>query len=203
MFDPTIPQPLRDKVDRELESGERIEWIGMPKRVYFTPTSTAAFSFGIPWTAFSLFWIASAAGFKIPQVNQAWDLFPLLGIPFVLIGCGMLSAPIWAYRTAGKSVYVITDRRAITFIGGWSTTIRSFSPEKHTDIYRKEKADGSGDVIVSRRTWRDSESGQQVEEFGFLRVENAKDVERRLKTLAEQYDARQPRIAAYRDDQGS
>jgi hypothetical protein len=189
MYDLSIPQPLRDKVDRELESDERIEWIGMPKRVYFTPAATAAFLFGIPWTAFALFWIAGAAEFKIPQFNQGFDLFPLFGIPFVLIGCGMLSAPIWAYRTAGKSVYVITNRRAITFDGGWSTTIRSFPPEKLTDVYRKEKPDGSGDVIIARRTWQSSDNDRQPEELGFLRVENAKDVERRLKALAERYDA--------------
>lgn len=203
MYDISIPQPLRDKVDRELERDERIEWIGMPKRVFFTPVSTASFLFGIPWTAFALFWIAGAAGFKIPQFNQGFDLFPLFGIPFVLIGCGMLSAPIWAYRSAGKSVYVITDQRAITFNGGWTTTIRSYPPEKLTDVYRKEKADGSGDVIITRRAWRDSENGQQVEELGFLRVENAKEVERRLKSLADKYHAAQSRIASERDDRDS
>lgn len=185
MFDSSIPQSLRDKVERELENDERIEWIATPKRVFFTPASTGIFLFGIPWTAFALFWMAGAAGFKIPQFNQGFDLFPLFGIPFVLVGCGMLSAPIWAYLKAGRSVYVITDRRAITFLGGWYTTIRSFPPEKLTDIYRKEKADGSGDVIVARNALRDGEGNQQIEELGFLQVENAKDVERRLKTLAE------------------
>jgi len=77
VFAPSIPQPLRDKVERELETDERIEWIATPQRVFFTPGATAAFLFGIPWTAFALFWIAGAAGFKIPQFNQGWDMFPL------------------------------------------------------------------------------------------------------------------------------
>ena len=140
MFDPSIPQPLRDKVDRELENGERIEWIGMPKRVFFTPASSAAFLFGLVWTAFALFWVAGAAGFKIPQFNRGFDWFPLFGIPMFLIGFGLLSVPIWAYKSACKSVYVITDRRAITFIGGWSTTIRSFPPENlPTSIAKKNR----------------------------------------------------------------
>jgi hypothetical protein len=187
MFDISIPQPLRDKVERELESDERFEWIAMPKRACFTPGATAAFLFGIPWTAFALFWIAGAANFKVPQFNQGFDLFPLFGIPFVLIGCGMLSAPLWAYRNSGKSVYLITNRRAITFIGGWLTTIRSFPPEKLTDVYRKEKADGSGNVIIARNSISDGEGSRQFEGLGFLQVANAKDVEHRLKVLAKRH----------------
>jgi hypothetical protein len=35
---------------------------------------------------------------------------------------GMLSGPILAYRKALKTVYVITNRRAITFDGGRTVT---------------------------------------------------------------------------------
>lgn len=186
MIDSELPYRLRDVVDRELERDERIEWLGMPKRVYFTPVATGAFLFGIPWTAFALFWTAGAAGFKIPAFNQPFDLFPLFGLPFILIGLAMLSSPIWAYWRAGKTVYIVTNRRAITFDGGWSTTIRSYPPDKLTDIYRREKPDGSGDVIIARRAWRDSDGDRQTEELGFLRIADVKDVERRLKELAEQ-----------------
>ncbi len=175
-------------VDRELERDERIEWIGMPKRIFFTPVATGAFLFGIPWTAFALFWTAGAAWgtMKMDEGPGLFSIFPLFGVPFILIGFGMLSSPIWAYLRAGRTVYVITDRRAITFEGGWSTTIRSYPPEKLTDVFRTEKRDGSGDVIIARRAWRDSEGDRQSEELGFLRVADAKDVERRLKQLAKQ-----------------
>ncbi len=187
MIDPSIPRPLQDIVERELESDERVEWIEMPRRVFFTPVATAAFLFAIPWTAFALFWTAGAAGFKVPDFNRGVDLFPLFGMPFILIGLGMLSAPLWAYLRAGKTVYVITNRRAITFDGGWSkTTIRSYPPEDLKDTYRKEKQDGSGDVILARRAWRDSEGDRHAEELGFLRIADVKGVERRLKHLAQQ-----------------
>jgi hypothetical protein len=91
MIDPSIPPALRNTIDRELEREERIDWIEMPQRVFFTPAATAAFLFGIPWTAFALFWTAGAAGFKFPVFNQGFDLFPLFGLPFILIGLGMLS----------------------------------------------------------------------------------------------------------------
>jgi hypothetical protein len=187
MNDLSIPQSLRDTVNRELERDERIEWMGMPKRVFFTPVATGAFLFGIPWTAFALFWTAGAA--QGAENGGLFSLFPFFGLPFILTGLGMLCAPIWAYWHAGKSVYVITDRRALTFDGGWSTTVRSYPPDKLTDVFRREKQDGSGDVIIARHAWRDADGDRQSEELGFLRVANAKDVERRLHALATRADA--------------
>jgi hypothetical protein len=155
--------------------------------------STGVFLFAIPWTAFAIFWVCGTAGFKIPEFKEGFDPFPLFGVPFVLIGIIMLSSPLWAYWKSFKTVYVITDRRAITFDGGWSTTIRSYPPDKLEDIYRKEKKDGSGDVIISRRSWRDSDGDRQSEELGFLRIPNPRQIEGMLKELAEQaHDAGKP-----------
>jgi len=181
-----MPQELQERVERELEPGERIEWLGMPIPRFFTPMATAVFLFGIPWTAFALFWtVAAGLGSTLLQGGLGpFTLFPLFGIPFVLIGLGMLSSPLWAYRKAGKTVYLITDRRAITFDGGWSMTIRSYPPAKLQDVFRREKSDGSGDVIIARRAWRDSDGDRHMEELGFLRITDAKAVEDILKRLA-------------------
>ena len=106
-----IPPELEEKVERELESGERIAWMEQPIPRYFTAMSTGAFLFAIPWTAFALFWICGASGFKLPDFSKGgFSFFPLFGVPFVLIGLGMLSSPWWAHRKALKTVYVITDR---------------------------------------------------------------------------------------------
>ncbi|MCK4564002.1 MAG: hypothetical protein KAU94_04960, partial [Verrucomicrobia bacterium] len=125
-----------------------------------------------------------ASGFQMPDFRNGAGLFPLFGVPFVLIGIGMLSTPLWTYRKAFKTVYAITDRRAITFDGGRSTTVRSYPPEKLQDIYRKEKKDGSGDVVIVRSAWRDSDGDRRSEELGFLRIENPKEVESLLNELA-------------------
>jgi hypothetical protein len=181
-----IPQNLQAKVDAELEPGESIQWIDMPISQYFTSSSIGAFLFGIPWTAFAIFWTFGAAGFKIPDFKEGSDLFPLFGLPFILIGFGMLSSPFWTYRKSFKTVYAITDRRAITFEGGWALTIRSYPPDKLGDIYRKEKKNGSGDVIIWRNAWHDSEGDSQSEELGFLRILNPKEIETMLKKLSKQ-----------------
>lgn len=174
-------------MDRELEAGEHIEWMEMPIPRFFTPRATGAFLFGIPWTAFAIFWTVGA-GWGTFQADGPgfFKAFPLFGVPFILIGFGMLSGPLWEHRKALQSVYVITDRRAITFEGGRTTTVRSYPPERLQDVYRKEKKDGTGDVIIARRAWRDAEGDRQSEELGFLRVQDPKAVEALLRTLAGQ-----------------
>ena len=185
-----VTYELREKVDRELGPGERVQWLQMPVPRYFTPAATAGFLFGIPWTAFAIFWTVGAAwGTSKAGGAGFFNAFPLFGVPFILIGFGMLSGPIWAYRKALKTVYAITDRRAITFDGGRATTIRSYPPERLLDVYRKERKDGTGDVIIARRAWRDSEGDRQSEELGFLRIRDPKTVEAMLKKLAEQAPA--------------
>ncbi len=186
MIDPTIPSTLQDIISRELERDEKIVWSSMPKPRYFSGPAAGMFLFAIPWTAFSIFWMAGAAGFKIPQFNRGEDLFPLFGIPFFLIGLGMLSSPLWSYRNSLKTAYLITNRRAITIDGGMSYTIRSYPPHKLTDVFRREHKDGTGDVIITRNAWKDSDGDKQMQELGFLRIPNAKSVESMLRELAEQ-----------------
>ena len=175
---------MNDAIARELQPGETVSFIEMPQPRFFTPTSTGAFLFAIPWTLFALFWVAGAAEFKLPDFKNGFDFFPLFGVPFILIGFAMLSTPIWAYRNAFKSVYVITDRRAISFVGGFRTTIRSFFPDDLDGLYRSERSNGSGDVIFgSTRRWNSENDGQEIF-LGFLGVADAKATEDRLRALA-------------------
>lgn len=184
----TIPPRLLAMVERELSPGERVRWMEQPIPRFFTPMATGAFLFAIPWTTFAVFWICGAAGFKLPDFRQGgFSLFPLFGVPFVLIGLGMLSSPLWAYRRSLQSVYVVTDRRAITFEGGWTTTIRSYPPAQLQQSYRKEKRDGTGDVVLGQRIVQGSNgNGHQTQDLGFLRIREPRKVEQLLQQLAAQ-----------------
>lgn len=86
---------LRDFVEAEINTGEVITWIGSPVPRLFARRAWPLVLFGIPWTAFAVFWMFGAAGFKMPVFQKPGDAFPLFGIPFILIGCGMLSSPLW------------------------------------------------------------------------------------------------------------
>lgn len=184
----TILRELEDKVRQELESGERILWMEQPIPRYFTAASTGIFLFAIFWTGFAIFWICGACGFKLPDVSEGGLdlLFPLFGVPFVLIGLVMLSVPLLTYRQAFRTVYVITDRRAITFDAGRKTIIRSYPPERLQNIFRKEKRDGTGDVVLGQYLCSGSKGRQHSIEYGFLNIRDPKTAEQMLRKLAEQ-----------------
>lgn len=182
----SLPADVATFVDAELQPGERMVWAGQPMPGRFARRSLGYVLFAIPWTAFALFWIAGASGFKLPDFSHGAGLFPLFGVPFVLIGFGMLSSPLWMRRKARRTAYVITDRRALIFdAGAWrSTTVRSFEPHRLGDIRRVQHADGSGDLIFERTWANDGEGGQRSTDHGFLAIMDVKDVEGKIRELA-------------------
>ena len=182
-----ISPRLREIVDRELKPHEVIQWIGQPIPKFFTSDLITAVLFGIPWTTFSLFWVWGATGFGslLTQGLTPLLLFPLFGVPFVLIGFGMLSLPIRTRQLALQTVYVITDRRAISIEGGKSSIIQSYSPQQLKVVYRQENKDGTGNVIFTVKSWKDSDGDEQSKPIGFMNIRDPKQVEDLLKTLAD------------------
>jgi len=183
-----LPGELRRKVENELQPGERIRWIEQPVPHFFTAGSIGAVLFGIPWTSFAIFWMWGVMGFKLPDFRegiQPQHFFALFGVPFVLIGFAMLSTPYWTWQAARETVYLITDQRAISIAGIRSTTIKSYSPDQLQEIHRREKADGTGDVIFWTRKWKDSDGDQRTEDIGFMGIRNPQEVERLLRQLAQ------------------
>ncbi|MGE3317569.1 MAG: hypothetical protein AB7O26_20860 [Planctomycetaceae bacterium] len=163
-----LPVELQQLIESEVVEGETIVWLGRPVAIRVAKPMFAIFAFGIPWTAFALFWMAGAAGFQWPQFNKAEDLFPLFGLPFVLVGLGMLSAPFWKLRNSRSSVYLITDRRAVIFEGLFkSHAIRSFEPSQLRRLARRQNQDGSGDIIFEERFSHMDDGQARAQDVGF------------------------------------
>jgi hypothetical protein len=185
--DGKIPFELQRMIDAELSGGERVTWSAQPIPGRFVRNGLGIVLFGIPWTAFAIFWTAGAAwGTSRSGTLGLFSFFPLFGLPFILVGFGMLSSPYWMRRKAKRTVYVITNRRAIVLAGGWrgSITVRSFEPESLTDISRRQNPDGSGDVVFTRDIRRDSDGGRQSTDVGFLAVRDVKSVEQKVRALS-------------------
>ena len=188
LSDLKIPKELRRKIDDELQPGEPVRWVEQPIPRFFTADSIESVLLGIPWTSFSIFGTWYTLGYKLPDLREGLQpqyLSALYIMLFVLIGFGMLSSPIWVWQAARKTVYLVTDKRAISIQGGWSTTIRSYLPDQLKDVYRKERVDGTGDVIIAIRRWKDSEGDQRSEEIGFLGVRSPRGVENMLRQLVQ------------------
>lgn len=119
-----VSRPLQSELERELAPGERVVWSGQPLPGRYNRGSWALVLFGIPWTGFAVFWTTMAfVGTQSmkgddPMSNGFRWFFPLFGVPFILIGLGMLSSPWWGRRKAAGVLYAITDRRALIFEPG-------------------------------------------------------------------------------------
>ncbi|MDR2641831.1 MAG: hypothetical protein LBC74_03450 [Planctomycetaceae bacterium] len=154
----SISNELQELIDNELENGEIIEWITQPIPRYFTNDSLRQSFVAIPFLVIALFFTFLSAQDGLFAIY--------IGIPFILIGVGLLLSPVWTRRKLLRTVYAITNRRVITLERkGFSFDITSYEPDELTEIHRKQKKDGTGDIFV------------------FQNIRNVKEVERKLREL--------------------
>jgi len=178
-----LPAALRNALGEELEPGERLLWTGQPDPRQPARAAIPAVLFGIPWTLFSIFWVAMAAG-AMSHSNiglLGWG-FPLFGVPFVLVGFGMLSSPYWAARSATNTAYAITDRRAITLtLKNKGRHVDQWVPQNVSDLERTEKANGSGNLTLLKRMGKDSDGDACVNKKEFFGIPDVRRVERLIR----------------------
>lgn len=160
----------------QLESGERLLWHGKPDPKRGLLATIPIVLFAIPWTGFAVFWTAAASGLFFNDSEPGFlSLFGLFGVPFILVGLGMLTSPYWLYKKAKQTVYALTNRRAIIITGGSTKKIQSFTGNDMGVIERTERANGAGDVMFA--TIAGKKSDQPV---GFMGIPDARRVERLL-----------------------
>lgn len=191
--DTALPPGLDTLVHGELASGEQLLWVGQPRPRRLVVSSLPVLVFGIPWTAFSVFWVAMASGMLIaaPANNAGaprgfgafFSCFPLFGVPFVLIGLGMLSAPYWAYRKARRTCYALTDRRAVIWEPSafGAVSVRSYRPADLTRVRRNQYTDGSGDLIFEEYYTYGNRGSRTTNYRGFLGIERVREIEELLR----------------------
>jgi hypothetical protein len=187
-----LPPDVDARVRAELRDGERLIWVGQPVPGRFARRALPFVLFGVPWTAFALFWMGMAAFmmFGAGGNNGGFGFmacFPLFGLPFVLIGFGMLSSPYWMRLQAKRTCYALTDRRAIIWSASLfgSVEVRSYGPEALGKISRTEYPDGTGDLVLEEvvTVGRDSDGHGTTyrKRHGFLAIRNVRRVEELLR----------------------
>lgn len=193
--DSSLPPELDTRVRSELRDGEVLLWVGQPNPARFARQAIPLVLFGIPWTAFSVFWVAAASGMLFGGFANGpgggalgiFACFPLFGLPFVLIGIGMLTSPYWFRRQAKQTFYALTDRRAILWQASTfgSVNVRSYGPEALGKMNRTEHADGSGDLVFEEIVTfgRNSKGGttSSTTRHGFLAIADVRRIEELLR----------------------
>lgn len=172
---------------QELDSGEPLLWAGRGSPGRLAMKGIPATLFGIPFTAFSIFWMYMAAGQRVPDVSggRITDYFWLWGLPFFAVGCGMLLVPLWLYWQGTRTVYAVTDRRALIITGERSRTVKSIGPADAARVERKEHGDGTGDLVFESADSVDQRRRPQRMPTGFFGIFDARSVEQFLMSLSQ------------------
>ena len=173
---------MEQKITGQLDPGEGLVWSGAPSPGRMALSALPASVVGIPFTAFAAYWMYMAYTMtaKSTQV-AAIKLFPLFGIPFILIGLGMLTAPLWAFLAAGRTFYAVTNKRAIIVSGGFSQTVHSYPHSEIHELHRVERAGGSGDLFFASRMITTSRGGTRHQKIGFLGIPDVRSVEQLIR----------------------
>jgi hypothetical protein len=107
-------------LENVLERHERIQWLSAPTPWRSAIATLPIWLFALPWTAFALFWEAMVlfsllgpAGSQ-PLAQLFLGVFALFGLPFVLVGAAMMSAPFYRYWQEQRTLYAISSHRVLS-----------------------------------------------------------------------------------------
>lgn len=178
-----LPPRLETQVRAELQTGERLVWVGQPRPDLVMRAAYFLVPFGLLFGGFAVFWITTASSFRGGGGPALFDFFPCFGIPFVLIGLALVASPVWLRRKAGNTVYALTDRRAILWEPGWfgAVTVRSYAAAGLGRMARRDRAGGAGDLVfeefVTSSTNSDGHTSSTTHQRGFLCIDRVREVE--------------------------
>jgi hypothetical protein len=135
-------QDAEQVIARELESGERLLWSGVPAQGFLLRRSDALMiPFSLMWGGFAIFWEMTALRHKAPFFFKLW------GVPFVLVGLYMIFGRFFVdARQRSRMAYGVTDRRVVLISGVFSRNVKSLALKTITDLTLDEKSDGTGTI---------------------------------------------------------
>lgn len=185
---------VREMVESELLNDEELIWYDQPIAKKITGEGIILSVFGIFFTAVSgtglwtLIKPSSPFDFNFHHKTTMEKLFPLFILPFFIIGLALLAGPYWVYKSALKTIYVLTDKRCIIIKAGRTKKVSSYDVDEINNIEKKEYSDGSGTLVFLKETYlssRDDNGHRSVrtKNIGFLEIRDVKKVELKLRNV--------------------
>ncbi|KKM24457.1 hypothetical protein LCGC14_1604910 [marine sediment metagenome] len=145
-----------DVIRPHLDAREELLWSGRPVQgirlrgqdVFLIPFSLLWGGFAIFWEAMALgmfFAAAAADGNGAPSVVRI--IFPLFGLPFVLIGLYLIIGRFFVdAKRRARTFWGVTKDRIIIVSGLFSQKVTSLNLSTVSDLSMTQKRDGSGSI---------------------------------------------------------
>ena len=179
--DADVEQQLR----AELDSGENIVWETQAKPAFFTAKAIFPAFFVVVWLA--IVGVSMSTSFRHRPGLGTQNFIPFVFTGIVVVVSVMI-APISRALGRRQAYYLITNRRALIITLGRTKKVLSYYAAKLQSLERREKADGSGDIVFERSmgasTWGGTSRGSYLQEVGFMNIPDVKNVEGMLRDLA-------------------
>ncbi len=184
---PELDAAVRD----ELRDGEELWYAGTPAAKYLARKMWPVALFGLFFGGFAAFWISAAAwgawfgggSGKPASGTGPFILFPLFGLPFLAVGLGMVTSPLWVGRKAARTACCVTNQRAMQIQCGRSIKVQSWSPSDLCEITKTLHSDGRGTVLFAERYERGSKGGTRTVAEGFYGIPEPRACEDALLAL--------------------
>jgi hypothetical protein len=182
-----LPPTVKQFAQREFV-GESLKWAHQPSPGRAMLGVMAIWLFALPWTAFALFWEAGVLGL-LPSVKSTAGSgrigMMLFGLPFVLLGLLMMSAPFWAWRHAKNSTWVLTNKRLAIVTAGMRgrVTIKSIMPGDILEIVRTQNEHGIGSLKLVYQATRDSDGDAKERSDTIDGIADVRGVEAMIREL--------------------
>jgi hypothetical protein len=186
-----LPEPLAARVRAALQPGEVLLWTGRP-----IPALAAR-----PAMAFSLISgvmfvpAVFVALFMVGMVLLMVFLTKLVCFALVLVPVGLIlllsitlivGVPLWTRSLAAGTAYALTDRRAIVWQKGpFSVSVQSFTRDRLGNLQRRERPDGSGDLIFDQTYFHDHNGHHHARAVGFMSIARVREIEDLVRALVE------------------
>lgn len=139
-------------IQKELDFGERLLWAGTPKQgMIFRGSDVFMVPFSLLWGGFAIFWEIMALQIPSEKAGAVSIVFPLFGIPFVLVGLYLIFGRfIYDSMKRAKTFYGLTDQRAIIVSGLLSKGVKSLNLKTLSDVSLSEKKNGYGSIVFGQ-----------------------------------------------------
>lgn len=144
---------LSSQLQSALDPSEHILWSGAPVTgVRFSLFDWFMIPFSLFWFGFSVVWEVLAISAFIESLQDSFDLFvlifPIFGIPFVIIGYQMLIGRFFSdARNRERTYYGITDRNVI-IVTGKEQNIHVLPVASLPVVHLSERRNGIGSIML-------------------------------------------------------
>ncbi len=165
--------------------GEELVWWGRPDAGRAALRSLPLSLFGVPFAGFAAFWMAAASSFRWPDLTRGgFALFPLFGTPFLAVGLGFVLAPAFAWRSARRTLYAASASGVWIVTAGRTRKVERHAIEDARELRASVRRDGSGDLVVGRRTVPGRNGQLRLQEVTLVGIPEVRRVERIVASIA-------------------